>query len=550
MIYNGSFHIIKYKSVPYNNVFMDTFVVFNVYWTDHVWLISETCPPAPPGEQTLDHMVAEESKCMDMICTLVCPHGLARDENDCQVCRCAVPWCATSMCSNYCPDGYSKNEMGCDTCDCVEKLERLTVPSGAEVFLNLEVAPGVELLESLAISHTVKCTELLCTLECANGRILDENNCELCQCRPLMCAASMCANHCLNGYKKNDEGCDTCDCVELLAETDIQAQPIIQCPVITCNSECTYGKILDRNGCETCQCRSHTCAVPMCANRCAGGYRKNSMGCDTCQCVSVDSAADHSLEALSQCDSRACTLECQFGRVIDENNCELCECKLPICAIPMCANICPNGYSKNEMGCDTCDCIGNVETQGADSMVRCRVPVCFAPCPFGSRKTPNGCETCDCLVQEDIKVIEQQSLVPCHEISCTLECTFGRVLDENNCELCECNPPICAIPMCANVCPNGYNKNEMGCGTCDCIENVQIPNSAEHLEIEELRQCPNISCTLECPFGRILDENNCETCQCKSPRCPTTMCANRCPGGYRRNEQGCDTCECSEGQSI
>jgi hypothetical protein len=96
-------------------------------------------------EDHTEHVV----ECSQLSCgDLNCPNGLQKDENGCEICKCACPL----KCSFYktrCKNGLQKDKYGCDICKC--------------------------------------CPNLGCPLKCRNGtlKIKDKNNgCEICICNP------------------------------------------------------------------------------------------------------------------------------------------------------------------------------------------------------------------------------------------------------------------------------------------------------------------------------------------------------------------------------
>ena len=71
-----------------------------------------TCAPQPE---------VRASTCADMsICKLSCRFGLARDENDCQVCECrSSPPCVDLVdCPKTCQFGLVETDDGCELCEC------------------------------------------------------------------------------------------------------------------------------------------------------------------------------------------------------------------------------------------------------------------------------------------------------------------------------------------------------------------------------------------------------------------------------------------------
>ncbi|CAC5397524.1 unnamed protein product [Mytilus coruscus] len=162
---------------------------------------------------------------------------------------------------------------------------------------------------------------------------------------------------------------------------------------------------------------------------------------------------------------------------------------------------------------------------------------------------------------------------------CAISCPFGNVLDEYNCPICRCKTGCTGNVKPLSIscgdgqrrCPGKYQCNTPpagGSGVCCPYE----PG------------CGSVPiCAIACPFGYVLDENNCPTCECKTGcaanvkplpstscgsgqrRCPPPYQCNTpsaggsgvccpyecphvrcepCPYGYFSDPNGCQTCEC------
>ena len=136
------------------------------------------------------------------------------------------------------------------------------------------------------------------------------------------------------------------------------------------------------------------------------------------------------------------------------------------------------------------------------------------------KKDSNGCQICDCECDE-LKQI------------CPVNCPNGTeiITRPNGCKECKCRDNICGLTQCDNICPYGRVKDNNGCQTCSCKPRRHV--------------CPPVMCGEMCPYGTFDDTNSCPTCVCKpKPVCPVLSCDNFCPSGRELYSNGCDKCIC------
>ncbi|KNC80139.1 hypothetical protein SARC_07491 [Sphaeroforma arctica JP610] len=139
------------------------------------------------------------------------------------------------------------------------------------------------------------------------------------------CSGIMCMMYCKEGFKKDENGCDLCECAEPVEPVDVCAEMPL------CMKYCENGNVVDENGCDTCECKE---APQFCAEGCEFYFD----GCNTCTCGGDGVAACTEVfcesyeEAICldagepECGP-VCTVFCEYGNVMDEDNCPTCVCK-------------------------------------------------------------------------------------------------------------------------------------------------------------------------------------------------------------------------------
>ena len=94
-------------------------------------------------------------------------------------------------------------------------------------------------------------------------------------------------------------------------------------------------------------------------------------------------------------------------------------------------------------------------------------------------------------------------------------------------------------PVCAIYCPYGNVLDDRGCPTCECN-----PAPADGGGDGPVLCGP--VCDIYCAYGNVLDDKGCPTCECNpAPAdCPAIKC-KACPFGYLIDATGCQTCDCA-----
>ena len=108
-------------------------------------------------------------------CSLVCEHGLAKDEHGCLQCACSIMSCPLPLCTLKFNVSLSKEYCSCQSPD----------------------------------SHN--CEQLDCYKHCPYNYLIDnKTSCLTCQCNP--CPRLICTKNCTYGLKRNEIGCLICVC--------------------------------------------------------------------------------------------------------------------------------------------------------------------------------------------------------------------------------------------------------------------------------------------------------------------------------------------------
>ncbi|KAK4885139.1 hypothetical protein RN001_001410 [Aquatica leii] len=159
----------------------------------------------------------------------------------------------------------------------------------------------------------------------------------------------------------------------------------------------------------------------------------------------------------------------------------------------------------------------------------CKLIKCDVLCPYGFINDENGCSTCQCFD-------------PCWNYRCPQgqHCEVqSRLCLRQPCRyIRKCVP--CLEPICPRNCFYGYQIDNKGCKTCDCVDPctfyicpadkycITEPVTCEYdpfcgVRLKCVKKCPEILCTMFCPYGFELDCNNCAICKCKDP-CNGVIC--------------------------
>lgn len=358
-------------------------------------------------------------------CNTTCSNGFILDETGCNTCLCQPEpeqvYCPAIECPTSCPNGYSTDSVGCMTCEC------RTEPVQTRVIRD---------------SPPHQCPPV-CYMFCQFGNKKDDYGCDICACKTKeeVCGSQQCMLECPTGLAKDDRGCELCECNPAAEEKP-------SCPSNQCLKECSHGFKKDSFGCDVCMCatrrdRSRQAADcsdrPTCTMRCQYGFLKGPDGCDMCRCVG------------HHADRRRGKFEGRFGRRNSaENDCGV---------RPMCAMFCPNGFQKDNKGCDICVC-------RPDSSVR----AVQLPANIGnsaSQLPANTPAQLPAQIPSNIPA-QQPAQIPANipaQLPAETQAQNPAEVPEQLPAETECTPKRCHKRM---RCAFGFAKDEDGCDTCIC----------------------------------------------------------------------------------
>jgi hypothetical protein len=154
---------------------------------------------------------------------------------------------------------------------------------------------------------------------------------------------------------------------------------------------------------------------------------------------------------VDDCSDPGCRLYCEYGYLLDEDGCAVCECApSPGCEPVVCDLGCPGGYQKDAAGCEICACV-EASCDGPNP-AGCVVNECP---PNSVCDTNQGCAPSDCFCDEGAW-------------ACSNDCSGGVCVPVGACD--GPNPAGCS----SQGCPRGeICDGSLGCVSSECYCDVE-----------------------------------------------------------------------------
>lgn len=485
-------------------------------------------------------------------CGLECSHGLKRDDPKCPSCECIKPTCeeiqckenyqcieetvckdGDKMCYNYgkcvpancnfvqCNEGFMcmQKNVTCDNPPCKENLPKCVL----ETCDLIECGPTFKCVQDSKDCGRSSCPKCIPIRDCSEVSCDTGDVCEM--------VTPECPSESSDECASNSSDCNK-DCEKPYA------QCVRDCKNITCPDNCQFGCMEDKDGCMT-----DFCSPPSNCDQieCKSGEKCEIIAPD---CDSDTICTDMLAKCVKHCPEIDCTLDhsiCEWGMKKDDNNCPKCECQIAKSCDQIKCHVDDRCLpSKNSVGCEPCGLVEGNCKSGEEQIIN------EDGCLTGFCAPSSECEKMDCPEGKDCQMMkktcdgadckEYEPKCMCQQQECRMFCEYGfKTNPANGCEICQCNE---RLPSCDNInCPKGQQ----------CVMSPAVKGSRVSIQKPVCRECPNIGLCPTCPenHNRIVDENGCETCDCK-PVCSTEFCDLDCElAGFKVDENGCQTCICN-----
>jgi len=224
-------------------------------------------------------------------------------------------------------------------------------------------------------------------------------------------------------------------------------------------------------------------------------------GCDgetygnDCERIAHKVAKDH--DGKCDCSIPACDLWCPHGYVIGEDGCALCECKEP----PTCES---DADCHDGRYCQTETCGGHgVCADTPDACPDVWMPVCGCD----GQTYGNRCEAAAAGVN-----VAREGACFCGGLA-GFQCQDG--------EWCDPDPGTCGILDVAGQCVEQTEECPLILApVCGCDGNTYLNDCARVAEEvakdhDGVCECQPLPCDVWCPYGHVLDDFGCPTCECQ-----------------------------------
>ncbi|XP_052097514.1 uncharacterized protein ZC84.1-like [Mytilus californianus] len=298
-----------------------------------------------------------------------------------------------------------------------------------------------------------------------------------------------------------------------------------------------------------CRSRNQKCCRKPCGNfACTDPLKGDRPGCPVCLNNQGSTECPVCVRYQQLCNADT---ECKPGQMCCFNPSCGTSCKGKVCPEILCPLIkCSLGFQKDENGCEICKCRQD-------------------PCPMYSPPPPWLCTDGKAKIfyVDGVKCYGPPGIIPCNK---------------------DCRLPKQPGPCKGSFPRYFFNLKTMKCekfiyGGCQGnANNFELLTECQDKCIDKPRpKCPPL-CEIFCPFGNVIDKNNCPICKCKTgctdiasplpsvscglgkPRCPSKyqcktaqngvgVCCpyecplykcKSCPYGYVIDANGCQTCTC------
>lgn len=230
-------------------------------------------------------------------------------------------------------------------------------------------------------------------------------------------------------------------------------------------------------------------------------------------------------ECCPVCDDD-CHLQCLYGRAVDPNGRELCECR----KVPdedfrdLQVTIQTKVIDQDGDGVDGQETDGDFVMAGANEAINCPKVACKRMCAHGFQTDERGCPVCKCQ--------RCKSIQPCHK-----KCALGLVHDGRGCPTCHCRPGGSTLP------------SQIGSGAA-----TRLPSMTSSFSVSSSTngKCLAGGGNLTYNYGDRWQMDDCTHCVCHpgGPTCTEMACPLPCHNAIFVPGQCCPVCDDSSRTSA